>query len=86
MKASDSDMAQIERFLDALWLERGLSENTLAAYRSDLQHTAYWLNGQGRDLLSAGRGELLEYLHRRTESGARPRSTARLLSSLRLKQ
>ncbi len=83
MKASDSDIAQIEAFLDALWLERGLSENTLSAYRSDLMHAARWLNGQGRELLSAGRGNLLEYMHRRTESGARPRSTARLLSSLR---
>ena len=26
----------IERFIEALWLERGLSDNTLSAYRSDL--------------------------------------------------
>ncbi len=24
------------RFLDVLWMERGLSQNTLAAYRADL--------------------------------------------------
>ncbi|WP_303901017.1 site-specific tyrosine recombinase XerD [Thiohalomonas denitrificans] len=83
MKASDGDTAHVEKFLDALWLERGLSENTLAAYRSDLLHLAHWLNGEGRDLLTAGRGDLLEYMHRKTEVGARPRSTARLLSSVR---
>ena len=26
----------IDRFLDAIWMERGLSENTLGAYRADL--------------------------------------------------
>ncbi|SCZ49709.1 site-specific tyrosine recombinase XerD [Thiohalomonas denitrificans] len=83
MKASDGDTAQVENFLDALWLERGLSENTLAAYRSDLLHLARWLNGKGCDLLTAGKGDLLEYMHRRTESGARPSSIARLRSSLR---
>ena len=30
------DLAQIEQFLDALWLERNLAENTLSAYRRDL--------------------------------------------------
>ena len=28
--------AVVERFLDAIWMERGLSENTLGAYRADL--------------------------------------------------
>jgi site-specific recombinase XerD len=28
--------ALIDRFLDAIWMERGLSENTLGAYRADL--------------------------------------------------
>ena len=32
-----SDQALIDRFLDALWLEKGLSDNTLKAYRSDLE-------------------------------------------------
>ena len=33
----------IDTFLDALWMERGLSENTLSAYRSDLIHFLTWL-------------------------------------------
>ena len=34
---------QLERFLDALWLEAGLSRNTLSAYRSDLAAFSAWL-------------------------------------------
>lgn len=84
MKAlSEDDAALLERFLDLLWLERGLTPNTLAAYRSDLELFAYWLNGQGSALLSAQREALLNYLQERSIEGARPRSTARLLSSLR---
>lgn len=84
MKAlSEDDAALLERFLDLLWLERGLTPNTLAAYRSDLELFAYWLNGQGSALLSAQREALLNYLQERSIGGARPRSTARLLSSLR---
>lgn len=80
---SERDIALVERFLDALWLERGLSENTLSAYRSDLLGLSQWLRQQQTDLLSADRADLLGYLQRRVEEGARPRSSARLLSSLR---
>lgn len=80
---ADEDVGLIERFLDALWLERGLSENTLTAYRSDLQGLAQWLREQELGLLGAARHDLLRYLQQRVEQGASPRSSARLLSSLR---
>ena len=80
---SERNITLVERFLDALWLERGLSENTLAAYRSDLLGLALWLQKQEADLLSAGRADLLGYLQQRVEQGAKPRSSARLLSSIR---
>lgn len=82
-KLSASDGVLLERFLDALWLERGLTANTLAAYRSDLEHFGAWLDAQGEGLASASRATLLEYLQLRSLAGARPRSSARLLSSLR---
>ncbi len=88
-----SDLTEIDRFLDALWMERGLSKNTLAAYRQDLTGLSLWLSnegpGKGLDkenssgLLAAQRENLLAYLASRVESGSKPRSTARLLSSLR---
>jgi integrase/recombinase XerD len=77
------DAPLIERFLDALWMEAGLSENTLAAYRSDLGAYASWLARRNARLDGAGRGELLGYLAECVGRGARPRTTARLLSSVR---
>jgi integrase/recombinase XerD len=84
--AVDRDEASrqlIEWFLDAQWMERGLSENTLAAYRNDLAGLAAWLARRGGGLEVARREDLLEYLSERVIGGARPRTTARLLSSLR---
>ena len=44
---SVSSQAAIDRFVDAVWLEDGLSANTLAAYRRDLQALADWLEASG---------------------------------------
>ena len=44
------DGALIERCLDALWIERGLSDNTLAAYRTDLIACARWLAAHASSL------------------------------------
>jgi integrase/recombinase XerD len=83
------DLPEIDRFLDGLWMERGLSQNTLAAYRQDLTGFSQWLSKKeldkknGNGLLLAQREDLLAYLASRVESGSKPRSTARLLSSLR---
>ncbi|WP_197722052.1 site-specific tyrosine recombinase XerD [Sulfuriflexus mobilis] len=75
--------AEIEAFIDALWMERDLSENTLSAYRSDLQGLAKALQADDRDLQSARREDLLAYLAGRAAKGAHARTTARLLSSMR---
>ena len=75
--------AAIDSFLDALWSEKGLSRNTLAAYRTDLRSLARWLAERGKILDDAVRADLLEFIAWRVEGGARPRSTARQLSSLR---
>ncbi len=84
MKPDAHDETLIERFIDALWLERGLSGNTLAAYRSDLEQLAWWLQHHGTaGLEAASRADLLRYVQARGEAGAQPRSTARLLSSMR---
>ena len=73
----------IERFIDALWLERGLSENTLAAYRRDVSQYHQWLHKQSLALISANAGQLQLFLGERLKQGASPRSTARFLSSVR---
>jgi integrase/recombinase XerD len=73
----------IDRFLDAVWMERGLSPNTLAAYRADLTALDRWLEVHETELASAKRGDLLAFMAARVQAGARPRSTARQLSSFR---
>ena len=40
------DLAEIDAFCDALWLEDGLAKTSLASYRSDLAHLARWLRTQ----------------------------------------
>ncbi len=75
--------AVIERFLDAIWMERGLSENTLGAYRADLLALSRRLDAREIGLVSAARADILDYIAWRVEAGAKPRSTARQLSSFR---
>ena len=87
MAKSDQLAAQeqgiIEQFIDALWMEQGLSANTLAAYRNDLAGFALWLKSSGCSLLSATEADVQCYLAFRYEQGSKNRSAARLLSSLR---
>ncbi len=75
--------AEIDRFLDRIWSEHGLSRNTLSAYRTDLLALARWLAAKGTGLRAAARDQLGAFLAWRMEQGARPRSAARVLSSMR---
>ena len=71
----------IDQFLDALWLERGLSENTLSAYRSDLYSYSDWLIKASADLLQSRPEDILGYLASLNSKSAR--TSARRLSTLR---
>ncbi|MFI3120503.1 MAG: site-specific tyrosine recombinase XerD [Methylococcaceae bacterium] len=71
----------IDQFLDAAWVEQGLSENTLSAYGSDLRIFAKWL--AGKPMLEVDGGQLSAFLASRYEDGIGNRSSARILSSLR---
>jgi integrase/recombinase XerD len=77
------DQRDIERYIDAVWLEKGLSANTLASYRRDLCLYACWLNEQGAALLGADRSLLRRHLDWRLQARLKASSTARLLSCLR---
>ncbi len=78
-----TDEGLIEKFLDSLWLEKGLSDNTLKAYRNDLQHFASWADQRGKILTRISRVDVLAYLSDRMAAGLKARSTARALSCLR---
>ena len=82
--ASEDDDPHLHRFIDALWLEDGLSSNTLAAYRRDLQGLIAWMRSQAvtRSLVEATELDLMGYAaHRHHDS--QPTSVGRRLSVYR---
>lgn len=79
----------IEQFLDSIWMERGLSENTLKAYRTDLNNFVKWIKSSFNEnidnkLIHIERKNIEKYLSELKKREISARSRARLLSSLRL--
>jgi integrase/recombinase XerD len=73
----------IDSYLDALWMEKGLSQNTLSSYRRDLSQFDDWLNKSSVTLLAVQQSHIEGYLGWRLQKKISARSTARLLSCLR---
>ncbi len=74
----------IEAFLDAIWAERGLSQNTLSSYRYDLSNLARYLaDYHAQSLESAGRDQILAFLAGEVRDGRSARSLSRYLSGFR---
>jgi integrase/recombinase XerD len=70
--------AAIDTFIDALWLEDGLSKNTLAAYRRDLSLFAKWLDERGNTLVEATETDILQYFSARHEGSKATSANRRL--------
>ncbi|HQT32290.1 MAG TPA: site-specific tyrosine recombinase XerD [Thiobacillus sp.] len=74
----------IDRFCDHLWLEDGLAQLTLAAYRRDLVGFGNWLRqSQGRELDAVVAGDIEGYLAWHFAQRTQPRSAARYTSTLK---
>ena len=94
MKAADSglgatpaptpaDLAEIDDFCDALWLEDGLAKASLASYRSDLLHLSVWLNAnQSGALVDTSESALIGFIAQRSQT-LKATSQARYISSFR---
>lgn len=80
---SEQNQQQIDAFVDALWLEKGLSDNTLSAYRSDLSKFCQFLSRQSVELLEVQSEDIQAFLAYRYDQQLSERSNARFLSSLR---
>ena len=78
---SEQNTDRIDQFLDALWLESGLSKNTLSAYRSDLNSLARFI--QPDSLLDVVHADIQRYLATLLAKGSKGSSSARGLSTLR---
>lgn len=71
----------IQQFLDALWLERNLAENTIASYKLDLIALSQSLQQQDVTLLTVQTDNLQNFLMQRVQDGYKASSSARLLSA-----
>ena len=79
----ENEYDDIDDFLQAIWLQKSLSDNTLAAYRRDLIKTERWLRGNSKNLVSASGIDLHEYMSNIFDNGAASSSAARWLSSIK---
>ncbi|MEE9345133.1 MAG: site-specific tyrosine recombinase XerD [Methylococcales bacterium] len=78
---ADLNQESIQQFINALWIEQGLSENTVKAYATDLKRYSTWL---GENPISqANKVDISDFLAHRFQQGASASSSARLLSTLR---
>lgn len=80
---TDDDQNVINQFCDAIWLERGLSQNTLSAYRQDLTGLAAWCSVLQQSLLGVSREHVLQYLAEQVDLGKSAKSNSRFLSCAR---
>ena len=75
---------EIERYIDAMWMEKGLSDNSLSSYRRDLRQFHEWLEkNRESSIIRADKSSLQAYLGARLQQGQSPRSTARFMSCAR---
>ena len=81
---SAADLAEVDTFCDALWLEDGLARTSLASYRSDLSHLARWLRAQNppKTLLVADELALMQFVATLART-LRAASQSRYISTLR---
>ena len=79
----DTQLSIIDTYLDAIWMEKGLSQNSLSSYRRDLKQFAEFLTQKNTGLLQAEQADVFDYLGKNREQGKSARTTARLLSCLR---
>ena len=86
MSATELNAGLLDEFSDTLWLEDGLSRNTLESYRSDLQKFSEWLGKQNRSdgrLMNATHADLLGFLAYKVSTKVKASTTSRELSSLK---
>ncbi|MDV7105218.1 site-specific tyrosine recombinase XerD [Vibrio sp. TH_r3] len=78
-----NDQAFVEQFLDAVWMEKGLSENTLSSYRHDLIKLIKWMQAENLSFTAMSITDLQDYQAWLTDKGYKQASRARMLSAIR---
>ncbi len=78
-----NDIQFIKYYTDSLWLEKGLSKNTLVSYNTDLHQLHEYLKLRNLTLVATQANDLMSFLAQRSKKGIKPRSLARHLSSIK---
>ena len=79
-----STLPQVKAFLLHLASERGLADNSLHAYRRDLEDIDRFLRGVGKTLVTAGADEFRAYLQDQTHLGKATKTVSRRLATIRV--
>ena len=82
-QGQSADHGLVEQFLDAMWMERGLSENTLASYRTDLSKLLTWMDQNNYRLDFISLSGLQDYQSWLVDADFKQTSRARMLSAIR---
>lgn len=83
LNCQQQNQAHIKVFLDHLWLEKGLSDNTLAAYKNDLTQFNLFLAEQGMSLIDCPETAIEGFIAMRIDKGIKHRTNARCLSAIK---
>src|SRR5580692_11713210 len=81
--ASGANSRVLSGFLDYLRIEKGLAQNSISAYTTDILQFSEFLEKQKRLLLTARRGDVREFLQQLFSHQVDGRSVGRKLSALR---
>jgi integrase/recombinase XerD len=73
----------VERFLHYLTIEKGLSSNTLEAYKRDIGKFTAYLTDNGKDIMNFSRGNVLSFINHLRDSGNQTATLSRTISALR---
>ena len=73
----------IEKYCDSIWIEKGLSKNTISSYSLDLKHLELWLLSKDKSLMTCSESDLNSYLAMKFDNGISASSINRSLSSIK---
>ena len=73
----------IDKYCDSIWVEKGLSKNTISSYSSDLKHLKIWLEDKGKSLINCEESDLNSYLAAKFDNSISASSINRSLSSIK---
>ena len=78
------DEALVAGFLERAWSELGLADNTLHAYRRDIEDLDRYFRARSKTIIKASADDYRKYLHDQTRSGQSTKTVARRIAAMRV--